>query len=81
MEKLTLKVVSNIEDVVAKVVAAQRYFEAAPDSDPLKQDMAAFGVIDIDRDMVQDVRCDGGRIVVDVSFAPDLQRLMDRVPA
>lgn len=83
MAVVDLKIKVSSEDVdifTAKVEAAAAYFERAPDDDPLKMEMAAFGEIDSDRDVTLTAEYGDGAFIVRVTPSPGLQSLLDMVP-
>lgn len=69
-----------VEALIARFERASSYFDAAPDDDPFKVAMAAFGEIDCDRDIQTKVDFHDGQVVVTVTPVPELQRIMDMVP-
>lgn len=71
---------SSVEAMIAKIEAMVSYFDSAPDDDPAKVEMSAFGEIDCDRHIDMTVDFLEGQVVVTVTPVPELQRIMDLVP-
>lgn len=79
--ELTIKIVSNVDDVIAQVDALRAYMEAAAPDDPIACEIAAFGEIDGKKHLRLDTNHDGERITCDVIVSPELQHILDLVPA
>lgn len=79
MAELRVVIKTNVNDVVATVERMAAHFETAPDDDPAKQAMAAFGEIVAARDLVFTSECDGGLVEVTALLSPELQRIADMV--
>lgn len=56
------------------------HFETAPDTDPAKVAMAAFGEIEIGRDIIVEGGKDEGGYLVRATLSPALQTICDMVP-
>lgn len=74
-------VVSNLEGMVAQLQRAAEFFDAAPDDDPLKIEMAEFGEIDASRDMVLTSDFKGGNISVFFAWRSELRAIFDKLDA
>lgn len=57
-----------------------QHFDTAPDTDPAKVAMAAFGEIEIGRDIVIESGKDEGGYFVRALLSPALQAICDMVP-
>lgn len=71
---------SAVAALIAKVDAMATYLDTAPDDDPAKVEMAAFGEIDTDKHFHTKVDFCAGQVVVTVTPVPELQRILDLVP-
>lgn len=71
---------TSVEAVLATINRAAEYLDAAPDDDPAKVAILAFGEIDVDRDFTTKVDFSRGQVVVTVTPVPELQRVLDMVP-
>jgi hypothetical protein len=74
----------NMDAVTAfanRVEAMAAFFDAAPDDDPAKSEMANFGEIEVEKHFSFAFKKVDGELVAAVSVDPELQRIMDMVPA
>ncbi|WP_306150642.1 hypothetical protein [Roseovarius sp. MMSF_3281] len=76
---LSIQVKSNVDALARAVGAMQAHFEAAPDDDPAKCAMIAFGEIDAKRHIQTDARFEDGVCHVTLSMCPELQAIADMV--
>lgn len=80
MATMSIKLSTNVSNVTATMHRMADYFEAAPEDDPAKRAMSAFGEINTDRDLVFTSDYSDGAVTVTVSLSPALQRIADMVP-
>jgi hypothetical protein len=80
-DKLTLNLVTNVNDICARIKAMSDYLDSSPDDDPLRAEMLAFGEIDTEKHLAFATHIDGGKIVCTVTPCAELARLMDMIPA
>lgn len=78
---LKICISTNLDEIAAQVDRACAFFEAAQDDDPLKIEMARFGEIDFDRDVVSVTSVDGYSMTVHYSWRPELQSIFDKLDA
>ena len=81
MAELKMKIKTNVHELAAKIEAMGLHLETAPEDDPAKIAMLAFGKIDPEAHFQYDTRSVDGEIICDVIAAPELQRIMDMIPA
>lgn len=80
MAELKIKVQMDIDGVTETIERMAQHFETAPDDDPAKQAMAAFGEIDPETHLVLDEKFEGGVLSIEVRLCPELQRIADMTP-
>jgi hypothetical protein len=80
-QALKLKMTMDLDDITRAFDRMRAHFEAAPDDDPAKLAMAAFGEVDTEKHLPVVSDYANGVISVRCAPCPELQRIMDMVPA
>ena len=83
-EYVTVTVPPFSDDVTSaneEIEAMAQHLECAPDHDPAKIAMLEFGEIDPEKNFNFDTRFVDGEIICTASASPDLQKIMDMIPA
>lgn len=69
-----------VTDFTKRVEAMVAFFEAAPETDPVKAEMLKFGEIDVAKHFEVGVETVDKKFVATVTVDAELQRIMDMVP-
>lgn len=69
-----------VTDFIKRVEAMAAFFEAAPETDPVKPEMVKFGEIDVAKHFEVGVETVDKNLVATVTVDAELQRIMDMVP-
>ena len=80
MATMSIMLNTDVSNVTATIQRMADHFDAAPEDDPAKLAMLAFGEINTDRDLVFTSDYSEGAVTVTVSLSPALQRIADMVP-
>lgn len=78
--QLMFKVETNADALAKNVEEMTTHFAVAPDYDPAKVEMVAFGEIDIARHFSISVECIENVWRATLTPIPELQAIMDMVP-
>ncbi|MCF7725776.1 hypothetical protein [Sulfitobacter sp. M22] len=81
MAQSILKIETNLSEFSSAVKRLAEYIDTAPDDDPVKEAMLAYGAIDLEHDITQETSCVNGVTTITYGFKPAFQKLVDMVPA
>ncbi|MBQ2263262.1 MAG: hypothetical protein II336_18110 [Loktanella sp.] len=74
---ISVNVKNDALDAINRMAA---HFETAPNDDPAKMAMAAFGEIDAEKHLIIEGGKEGGEYFVRTTLSPELQAICDMVP-
>ena len=78
--KLNITVKGEVDPLLAQIERASAYLDSAPDDDPIKQKMLAFGEINMDSHITLETKVNGLTAIVTATACPELQAILDMVP-
>ena len=81
MAQVLLEFRSNIDEFCSTVERLAEYLNTAPEGDPVKAIMLAYGELDLDRHITQEVSCLDGIVTLTFGFKRGLQAIVDMVPS